>query len=543
MIVVCPGCSAKFRVADEKVGPRGAKLRCSKCQTVFSALRAVEQPAPLPPPPPPDPFAAVEPAPPRVGPPPLPRRTTLDARAAFEVDLEPHQGQAPPPPDPFAATRGPEPEDPFAAPPAPASSAPPPEPADPFYSPPQGPEASPPVPDPFYAPAGEPEMRPPAADPFGALGPELGPSPPVAAPRAAAPAVSPTSFEDFDPFGPPDPALVEPAPHEPPIEEGLPDLPPPPRPYMAGTSGSGSLSLEELTTPPARRLSSPRPAEPAPMALLGATEDPFGPAPLGPGLSELDAGVITSSAGGGRAGAPFEPGPEYGAEGPIQIDPFAAAAVAADPLVVDEPSRGAGSAVAAAEAAPPETTAEAAVSRRAFQLRDVLVSAMALAALLLLSLAILVIWRGGLSPADALRPSAIVAALAPRAPTGALTASGLHSGLYERARGAPLLFVRGEVVSRAVAPLENVRVVVEVVRDGAVLARGEVPAGAVPGPEALHGALDAEALARALAEAAPPTGAPMAPGATVPFFIAFLDYPANLAGASLRVQPVAGPAR
>ncbi len=542
MIVVCPGCSAKFRVADEKVGPRGAKLRCSKCQTVFSTLRAVVQPAPLPPPPPPDSFAAVEPAPPRVGPPPLPRRTTLDARAAFEVDLELHQGQAPPPSDPFAAPRGPEPSDPFAAPTAPASAPPPP--ADPFYSPPPAPVAAPPVPDPFYAPPRAPGPRTPPADPFGGLGPEPDLSPPVAAPRAAAPraaapAVSPTSFEDFDPFGPPDPAEHDPAPPEPPIEEGLPASLQPPPPYLAGASGIGSLSLEELTTPPARRLSPPRPAEPAPMALLGATEDPFGPAPLGPGLSELDAGVITSSAGGLTA-APFEPGPEHAAEEQLQLDPFAAAAVAADPLVVDEPSRGTASAAAAA---PPETTAEAAVARRAFQLRDVLVSAMALAALLLLALAILVIWRGGLSPADAFRPSAIVAALAPRTPTGMLTATGVQSGLYERARGGPLLFVRGEVVSRAKAPLEEVRVVVEVVRDGAVLARGEVPAGAVPGPEALHGALDAAALARALAEAAPPTIAPLAPGATVPFFIAFLDYPANLAGASLRVHPVAGPAR
>ncbi len=35
MIVICTKCQAKFRVADEKIGPRGAKVRCSKCQTVF----------------------------------------------------------------------------------------------------------------------------------------------------------------------------------------------------------------------------------------------------------------------------------------------------------------------------------------------------------------------------------------------------------------------------------------------------------------------------------------------------------------------------
>jgi hypothetical protein len=88
-----------------------------------------------------------------------------------------------------------------------------------------------------------------------------------------------------------------------------------------------------------------------------------------------------------------------------------------------------------------------------------------------------------------------------------------------------------------------VRVVVEVVRDGTVLARGEVPAGAVPGPEALHEALDAAALARALSEGASTVTAALAPGGTLPFLVAFSDYPDNLAGASLRVQPLAGPAK
>src|SRR6266545_4362395 len=35
MIVICTKCQAKFRVADEKIGPRGAKVRCSRCQTIF----------------------------------------------------------------------------------------------------------------------------------------------------------------------------------------------------------------------------------------------------------------------------------------------------------------------------------------------------------------------------------------------------------------------------------------------------------------------------------------------------------------------------
>src|SRR5512140_3364439 len=93
MIVICTKCQAKFRVADDKIGPRGAKVRCSKCQTVFlvhpvlgtmpvtdgdarhaRGTEAERAPAPAPaaPAPPPafpdrfasaDPFAAPTPAP------------------------------------------------------------------------------------------------------------------------------------------------------------------------------------------------------------------------------------------------------------------------------------------------------------------------------------------------------------------------------------------------------------------------------------------------------------------------------------------------
>ena len=35
MIARCPQCQTRFRVAPEKVGPRGARLRCSRCETVF----------------------------------------------------------------------------------------------------------------------------------------------------------------------------------------------------------------------------------------------------------------------------------------------------------------------------------------------------------------------------------------------------------------------------------------------------------------------------------------------------------------------------
>jgi len=42
MIVTCEKCSARFRLADEKVGPDGAKVRCSKCQHTFLVKREEE---------------------------------------------------------------------------------------------------------------------------------------------------------------------------------------------------------------------------------------------------------------------------------------------------------------------------------------------------------------------------------------------------------------------------------------------------------------------------------------------------------------------
>jgi predicted Zn finger-like uncharacterized protein len=88
MIVTCTSCQARFRIPDEKIGSRGARVRCSKCKNVFVAkpasAGAAEEVAP-----PPDPFAA---------PPDDPFAASQAAQA-----------------DPFAAA----PRDPFAPPPPP----------------------------------------------------------------------------------------------------------------------------------------------------------------------------------------------------------------------------------------------------------------------------------------------------------------------------------------------------------------------------------------------------------------------------------------
>ncbi|HZZ83084.1 MAG TPA: zinc-ribbon domain-containing protein [Anaeromyxobacteraceae bacterium] len=159
MIATCNACQSRFRVADDKVGPRGVKVRCSKCQTVFLVL-------PAPPAPAVDPFAGADPfaaadAAPRVDPfaaPPAPAAadpfaprppTSAPARAAPEAD--PFAALPPQPPPPPAPVRAAPEADPFAAPhpldlQPPAGAAP----ADPFSAPePLGLEA----PEPRPAPA------------------------------------------------------------------------------------------------------------------------------------------------------------------------------------------------------------------------------------------------------------------------------------------------------------------------------------------------------------------------------------------------------
>ena len=63
MIVQCDQCQAKYRIDDAKVGEKGVKVRCTKCQNSFivkkeapsEATAPVEAAAPPPPPPPPPP--------------------------------------------------------------------------------------------------------------------------------------------------------------------------------------------------------------------------------------------------------------------------------------------------------------------------------------------------------------------------------------------------------------------------------------------------------------------------------------------------------
>jgi len=453
MIVACPSCSARFKVADEKIGPQGAKLRCSKCQKIFTVQRDVRAAAP----------PAITPPPGRRG-------------AALDLDLEP---PGPPAPSPFGAL--PQPDDPFApGQQARAAAAPP-----AFADPP------PPADDPFAA-----YHRPPAG----------GAPPPL------------------------------PRPSEP---------PPPPPPYPSGLTAD-LLALPARTPAPAARppladglaLEEPtvRPSRSTLLQARPTLSPPPAPGPVDGWLGELGGGELEGRPGDVPSFPDVIPDTAVGFDTGSFSQPFPAPAA---PVTGERPAqRTAGEEVTARRraAAGSSTTGQPGGPGRGTRLRVALVDTFALAVLLLAALALAAFWRGGLTPAEALQPRNLLAAFLQRPAAGPLETSEVQGGFYERRRGAPLLFVRGRVTSRAPGPVGPVRVSVDVVRDGQVLAHLEGRAGGPLGPEALAEVEDAPGLARLAEAAAAAAPATIAPGQAVPFLVALADPPPGLDGAAVRVS-------
>jgi predicted Zn finger-like uncharacterized protein len=69
LIARCPQCQTRYRIARDKIGPQGARIRCSGCQTIFRVQVPPEEATPLAP-------AAGSPAP------PVARALIADADAA-----------------------------------------------------------------------------------------------------------------------------------------------------------------------------------------------------------------------------------------------------------------------------------------------------------------------------------------------------------------------------------------------------------------------------------------------------------------------------
>lgn len=47
MIITCPSCSARFRVADEQIGPEGRVVRCGRCAYSWHQMPVPPEPTPL----------------------------------------------------------------------------------------------------------------------------------------------------------------------------------------------------------------------------------------------------------------------------------------------------------------------------------------------------------------------------------------------------------------------------------------------------------------------------------------------------------------
>ena len=286
------------------------------------------------------------------------------------------------------------------------------------------------------------------------------------------------------------------------------------------------------------RISPSRSGPPRHRRRSGRAADLLADLPLPPREDDLDAGPTELGAPAAAEEEPLALATEPVRGLPEMWRTSPAFPPAPEEVVPPEPARSAD--VGSSPEAKTEAAARARAARRG-ALRSIAINAVSLAALLGVALAFRVLWSGEGTAAAAWSPSALLRAVRPGERTAAsLETAGVTSGRYPRAAGAPLLFVRGEVISRAPAPLARVRVDVEVVRAGRVLAHRSGLAGAVPTAEELHAVKDAAAL-DALARAISGRARDVRPGAPVPFLVPFAEVPEDLTGASVRV--VASPAR
>ncbi len=492
MIVTCTSCQARFRIPDEKIGPKGAKVRCSKCKNVFVAKPAAgagESKAP-----PKDPFAAP------------PSQAPSDPFAALGAAAA---GTGAAPSDPFASGHSAQ-ADRFAA-------------ADPFAPPPAGPLGS----DPFAAPASPSGSRTgtfhlPVTDlsDLAAAPSPAGPTA-LAPPLPSAPATPPAPGGAGDGSGPvasaDDLVLEEPSRALPVAPPPLPSAPPAFE-FVAG--GALAEPAPELAGPapqfefaaPGTDLGEPAGAEPVPGLEQGASTVPL---PGGADFTGADpfaargaAEPLGAEPGGTDLGGPrlptvTEPIPPDRAPPPGLARPIVAARRNAGPA--------------------PDLGPLSAPAPRG-RLQSFLANAVSLAALLAVAAGLLSWWLRGAAGADRAAGG-----------SGPVVAVGVSSGLYQTAAGAPVLFVRGQVSSRSADPLGRVAVRAEVLRGSEVLARAEGLAGALPTPEEVAQIGNPEDAARLRARVASRAPQRLEAGGSLPFLVTFDSVPEGLRDAVIRV--------
>jgi len=473
VVVQCPTCQSKFRIADEKVTDRGVRVRCTSCKNVFQ----VKKPG----------AAGADPGP----------GTTIDlsalgasavakAGAAARPTTDPlRKGAARPTTDPLRKAAARPTTDPLRNVPARPTT-------DPLRKVAARPTTDPlrkaaarPTTDPLRKAAGRPTTDPlrnaaggatqrengsgrrlDVDDLFGMA--ELTGDAPLSAgldPALPAPAKPPPASPDF---GDLDFDL-----NEPPATNAA---RPPPSPEAAAAE-VGLPSLDPVMPPP------PPLEDPAgPMAL----DDPFGStSPAASSAAELP--LLDLTAGGSaepRADAPASRTPHPPITGPME---------------------------------PATAPARALLSS-------------ALTGLLGAALAIVVVIAAALSDETA-------AGWLGFGPAAQVIATGVVSGLYDTASGKPVFYVRGRVENRTNKVRGPVRVTAELVADGTSEAKAEAMAGAEPTPEdvwSVRSPADADRLSRTLQSAR--VARKLEPGATLPFFALMAEPPADLLRHRLQIR-------
>lgn len=422
MIVACSSCSARFRVADEKVGPRGARIRCTRCGQTF-AVSPAQPPTPVP-----------------VAP-PEPPATTSEATGTggwptgiLEVPGTPAADIGTPPAlslegDPFATFAG-----------AAAGSG-------------------------FLASRSVTDLS--DLERTGAV------------PISARDPLEPATFRD------------------------------------------GGLSLEEGTKAAMPlRDGTPRWDEPEATSAVAVGPD---------GFQEVDL-----AAGAAPPDPDFDPlDPEPIPAAPAQRTSPREATPRAVALGTETSSPSSPPAPSAAPESPGPSPAPA--QPRAPRFRALAMNVLSLAALLIVTVGILVWWRG-VGIGSILRwPGS--------AQQRDVEVGQVSSGEYQGARGRPVLFVRG-VVRATRAPVEGpVAVRVELVRAGATVGAATGAAGALPSPEQLAGIASAEDLDRMRAELLASAPARLEPGRDLPFLVILPRPDGDVGAVHFRVEPVLPPGR
>ncbi len=476
MIVACTSCGTRFRVADGKIGPRGARIHCARCGTFFQVAG-----------PRPEPIAA------EVPPAPEPVPVAADAPPSGEAHLPPHS-------DVLAA-----PEPPGAHPPST-------EPTGTGGWPTGVLEVAAGAP----AEPGSNTGLSLAADPFAAFAAqEPGPPPAPQAPPFPEPSLSDDRFLDGLPVT--DLSALE--------RTGAVPVPPSPPPGSAPEPDvqlevDDGLSLEE-------RAPAPTPGREG----AGRWSEPEASRPIevGPdGFQEVDLA---------RAEVPADPGFETVEDGPTRQ--VGAVLPATPPAgATDQPVAGGGAVPAddPAVATIPESTDLVASPRRIdpARARALTMNVVSLAALLVVTLGIVLWWRGdGLG--SLLRW--------PRGGHADLELGDLRGAVYEGTPGNSLVVVRGTLraTHEPIAGPVAVRVVLE--RAGVPIAAATAVAGAVPSVEDLATARTAGDLDHLRGRLAPGATPRIVPGTDVPF-LAVLPVPdGDLATVRFRAEPVPSPGR